>query len=418
MKTTNLFLLTCNLMSLLTFNSRQSNAQAKIDPEISIVRKVADYILSNSSFDFIIPKENKILSSVNSSNFDKSVRIRSPYNTWSYPNGVTNIAMLRLAENLNDQKYRDFAVKNYQFAFDNLAFFKKNYQEQSKWNYPFGQLIVTQELDDCGAMGAGLIEVNQIVPRKEYKEYLDVAANHILQKQSRLADKTLVRSVPHKMTLWADDLYMSIVFLSRMGKWTGDKKYFDDAILQVENFTKYLFNPAKELYYHCWYSDLKTNGVAHWSRCNGWVMMAQIELLDHLPTDYPGREKVIKILQQQIRGIALYQDVSGMWHQIIDKNDSYLEASGTAMYTYGVAKAVNNGWIDKRYITIAMEGWKGVKKNIMEDGQISNVCAGTGIENDMVFYYNRPAPLNDIHGFGPILLAGNEVIKYMKNNPK
>ncbi len=83
-------------------------------------------------------------------------------------------------------------------------------------------------------------------------------------------------------------------------------------------------------------------------------MMAQVELLDKMPSDYPNRDKVIKILQQQIRGIAHYQDVSGMWHQILYKNDSYLEASGTAMFTYSIAKAVNNGWIDKRYISIAL----------------------------------------------------------------
>jgi unsaturated rhamnogalacturonyl hydrolase len=417
MKINNLLLLTCVLMSIFTLRSVHLNAQAKPDPEANVIRKVADFILSNSTYDFIIPKENKILSSVNSSNFDKSIRIRSPYNAWYYSNGVINIGMLRIAETLSEKKYRDYVIKNYEFAFNNLPFFKSNYQGQSKWSYPFGQIIVTQELDDCGAMGAGLIEVNQISPRKEYDDYLKAAADHILQKQTRLADKTLVRSVPHKMTLWADDLYMSVAFLSRMGKVTGDTKYFDDAILQVENFTKYLYNPSKELYYHCWYSDLQVNGVAHWSRCNGWVMMAQVELLDQMPDNYPGREKVIKILQQQIRGIARYQDVSGMWHQILDKSDSYLETSGTAIYTYGVAKAVNSGWIDKRFITIALEGWKGVKRNIQDDGQIINVCAGTGIENDLIFYYQRPTPVNDIHGFGAILLAGNEIIKYRKNNP-
>lgn len=416
MKLVKVLLSTGLLISLLTLEINTVYAQSKVDQEINIIRKVAEYIMSNSSYDFIIPTDGKVLGAVNSANYDKSVLIRSPFLSWNYWNGVTNIAMLKLSDNLNDQKYRDYAVKNYEFAFDNLPVFKDKYQNQDKWKYPFGQLIVTEQLDDCGAMGAGLLDVYRIAPRKEYKDYLQSVADFILQKQSRLADKTLVRPEPVKMTLWADDLYMSIVFLSRMGNWTKDKKYFDDAILQVENFNRYLYNPATELYYHCWYSDLETNGVAHWSRCNGWIMMAQVELLDKLPSDYPGREKVIKNLQQQIKGISHYQDVSGMWHQILDKNDSYLEASGTAMFTYSIAKAVNNGWIDKRYISIALEGWKGVKKNILDDGQIRNVCAGTAIENNMAFYYNRPTPPNDIHGFGPFLLAGNEIIKYLKNN--
>jgi unsaturated rhamnogalacturonyl hydrolase len=213
------------------------------------------------------------------------------------------------------------------------------------------------------------------------------------------------------MTLWADDLYMSISFLARMGDLTGDPQYFNDAIRQVNNFTKYLYNEQTQLYYHCWYSDLKKNGVAHWGRCNGWVMMAQVDLLEYLPEDFPGREELLRILRQQILGVSRYQSESGLWFQLLDRNDSYLETSCTAMFTYGIAKAVNQGWIDSRYLSIAVRGWEGIKTKIRSDGQIEGICAGTGIQDDLIFYYKRPAPLNDIHGIGAVLLAGMEVIK-------
>lgn len=405
-------------LSSTTGSAQVNNLKISEDTDVIVMKKVADHILSNTTYDFIIPGDGTILKTVNFSNYKESIALRSPYNTWNYWNGVLSIAMIRIAESLDDKRYQKFAIKNYEFSFDNLPFFKSRYKGQDKWIYPFGQAIVTKELDDCGAMGAGLIEVNQIKPREEYNDYLLNAALHILNGQDRLDDKTLVRKFPYEMTLWADDLYMSIVFLSRMGKWTGDNKYFDDAILQVENFTKYLFNPNTALYYHSWYSDLKTNGVAHWGRCNGWVMMAQVELLDYLPTNYPNREKLLKVLYQQILGISRYQDISGMWHQLIDKNDSYLETSSTAMFTYSIAKAVNNGWIDKRYISVAIEAWDGLKKNINEDGLVRNICEGTGIENDLLYYYKRPTPLNDIHGLGAILLAGNEIIKFKRENNK
>ena len=327
---------------------------------------------------------------------------------------IINIAMLRLADCYDEKKYRNFAIKNYEFAFDNVNLFKKNYSSKVNWTYPFITLFTTNQLDDCGAEGAGLIEVNQIRPRKDYEDYLYPAANHITKKQLRFANGTLARERPVANTLWDDDLYMSVVFLARMGKWTGEKKYFDDAILQVQNFTKYLYNDKNGLYYHCWFSDNKRNGVAHWSRCNGWIMMAQIELLDHLPKNHPMRNKLINILEQHIIGISRYEDTTGLWHQILDKNDSYLETSGTAMFAYSIAKSVNNGWINKRYATIALEGWKGIKTNIQEDGQVKDICMGTGISANISYYYKRPTPLNDIHGLGPVLLAGVEVMKLPK----
>jgi unsaturated rhamnogalacturonyl hydrolase len=376
-----------------------------------LVRKIADSIVTNSTFDFIVHGESKGIKNLKNTSIDSSAMIRSPYNEWKYWNGVINIAMLRLSQSFKEDKYRDFVIKNYEFAFDNMPDFKKNYSNQDKWDYPFHQLFITEDLDDCGAEGAGLIEANQIRSRKDFEAYLNVAATHILQKQLRISDATLVRKSPVKFTIWADDLYMSVPFLARMGKWTGQKKYFDDAILQVLNFTKYLYNANNGLYYHCWFSDNKQNGVAHWGRSNGWIMMAQVELLDYLPKDNPMRSKLIKNLQQQIIGVSRYQDASGLWHQLLDKNDSYLETSATAMFVYSIAKAVNNGWIDKRYAQTARAGFEGIKLNISEDGKVKNICKGTGVQNYLGYYYSRPAPLNDIHGIGPVILAFTEVMK-------
>lgn len=389
-------------------------AQAFDKSDSALIIKIADGILSKATFDFELPGEKVGIQKMTANNFNNAVIIRSPYNEWAYWNGVLNIAMLRLADTYKENKFKNFAIKNYEFAFNNLQIFKKNYSSKVNWTYPFITLFTTNQLDDCGAEGAGLIEVNQLKPRKDFEEYLYTAANHITKKQLRFSDGTLARVQPVANTLWADDLYMSIVFLSRMGQWTGEKKYFDDAILQVQNFTKYLYNDKNGLYYHCWFSDNKKNGVAHWSRCNGWVMMAQVELLDHLPKNHPMRNKLINILEQHIIGVSRYQDVSGLWHQVLDKNDSYLETSGTAMFSYSIAKAVNNGWIKKRYAPIALEGWKGIKRNVQQDGQVKNICMGTGISANISYYYNRPTPLNDIHGLGPVLLAGIEVMKLPK----
>ena len=213
------------------------------------------------------------------------------------------------------------------------------------------------------------------------------------------------------MTLWADDLYMSIPFIARMGKLTGNDSYFDFVIRQVENFNKYIYDSTTGLYFHAFYNDENTNGVARWGRCNGWVAVAQTELLNNLPANHPKRAELIKLLQRQITGFSRYQDTSGMWHQLLDKPDSYLESSITAMYVYVVARAVNQGWISPRFISVAQNGWNALASKVTADGQLPDICIGTSIEEDIRYYYTRPTALNDTHGLGAFLLAGSEMIR-------
>jgi rhamnogalacturonyl hydrolase YesR len=82
------------------------------------------------------------------------------------------------------------------------------------------------------------------------------------------------------------------------------------------------------------------------------------------------------------------------------------------MFVYGTAHAVNQGWIDKRYASIAKLGWEGLKRNKLNElGQLKDICVGTGIQDNLPFYYNRPVGLNEKHGTGPMLDAGVEILK-------
>ncbi len=401
---------------VILFLSITSFAQSNID-EI-VVRRVADYILEHGELGFKDVNTGEIFKSTKNVPEDAKLRFLNSFGEWHYTNGVLNMALINLSNFTGDKKYADYAAAHVAFGMDNYKYFQERYNKEKDgphYMFPFGQLWTMRELDDCGAMGASMIDVYEFIKRDDYKKYIENTANHIMNRQERLEDGTLVRTFPHKMTLWADDLYMSVPFLARMGKFSGDKKYWDDAIRQVKNFSKYLWDENKELYWHCYYSDLKRNGVAHWGRCNGWVMMAKVHLLNFLPENYPGREDIIKDLERQILGIAKYQSKEGLWHQLLDKNDSYLESSCTAMFVYCIARAVNQGWIDRRYASIAITGWEGLKEyKIQLDGQVKDICVGTGIEDNLVFYYERPARLNEKHGLGAVIDAGIEIIKLKK----
>jgi unsaturated rhamnogalacturonyl hydrolase len=125
---------------------------------------------------------------------------------------------------------------------------------------------------------------------------------------------------------------------------------------------------------------------------------------------------VIEQLQAQVKGITSYQSGEGFWHQLVDRTDSYLETSATAIYAYCIARAANKGWIDaKAYAPASILAWNAVTTKINEQGQVEGTCVGTGMAFDPAFYYYRPVNVYAAHGYGPVLLAGAEIINLLKN---
>ena len=101
---------------------------------------------------------------------------------------------------------------------------------------------------------------------------------------------------------------------------------------------------------------------------------------------------------------------------MLDRNDSYLETSASAMFVYGIAHAVNRGWIGPvAYGNIAQAGWQALSAQINARGQVENTCVGTTYAGDMAYYYNRPVSVHAVHGYGPVLLAGSEMIRLLEN---
>jgi unsaturated rhamnogalacturonyl hydrolase len=390
-----------------------ATAQETVNSEKEI-RAVADAVVRSSTFRLVDKKSGKEFKSAKEAPADVQLQIKSPNNDWRYWNGVLDIAMITAGDALHDTSYTNYSLRNIAFDFDNYGYFEKKYNGEAKWEYPFGQRIVMEDLDDVGAMGASLIEVYRRDRQERYRDFIDRTAAFITTKQYRFEDSTLVRPVPQKWTIWADDLYMSVSFLSRMGELTGDARYFDDAAKQVVNFHKHLFDPSRGIMTHCWYSDGNRQGTAFWGRANGWAMMAQVNLLDRLPKNHPMRDTLVALLRRHIFGIARWQGAQGLWHQLLDKEDSFLETSCSAMFTYAIAWSVNNGYLEQRYSSIAQRGWEGIASKILPDGDIEGVSVGTGVSEDLVYYYHRPTPVNDPHGTGAVLLAGIEVLRMAK----
>src|SRR5580658_7558561 len=339
-----------------------------------------------------------------------------PFNDWDYPIGVALAGMLHIYDVTGDASYRDYTLKNFDFIFDHLDYFRRQAAQFGPQANGYRRLLNMAALDDCGAIGAALIKAYAKKPDPRYRATIDVIADYIAHKQMRLPDGTLARARPQPVSLWIDDSYMSIPFLAQMGKLTGDRAYYDDGARQVIGMAQRLQDPVSGLYDHAWYENTAAyDPKFFWGRGAGWGIMSAAELLSVLPENHPQRARVLEIFRRAVRGAAETQSGTGMWHQLLDKTDSYLETSATAMFTFAIARGVNRGWLAPVYAPVAQAGWQALAKRVRTDGRIEGICVSTTAAYDAVYYYNRPTDLGAMQGYGPVLMAGAEVITMLRS---
>ncbi len=335
----------------------------------------------------------------------------------SYEWGVTYAGMLLATQATGDPKYAAYNKTRLKFLADAGSAFTKFEEKQPGVKHGMYRTLHPQALDDCGAICAALIKSQRQGFEGDLKPLINLFIDFISNKEFRFPDGTLARNRPQPNSLWLDDLFMGVPALAQMGKMTGDAKYYDDAVKQVLQFSERMFNHEKGLFMHGWIQGMNEHPQFHWARANGWAVMTMVELLEVLPADHAGRLKILELLRKHIRGLANYQSEKGFWHQLIDRPDSYLETSATAIYTYSIARAINRGYVDpKVYGPMVCLAWNAVASKVNEKGQVEGTCVGTGMGFDPAFYYYRPINVYAAHGYGPVMLAGAEMIELVKGH--
>ncbi len=336
----------------------------------------------------------------------------------SYEWGVTYTGMMLAGENTNDERYTEYTARRLTFLTQAADYFSDFEKAFTNTPNPLRHVLHPQALDDAGSICASMIKAYRKGMAPGLRPLIDNYMKYIMEKEFRLNDGTLARNRPLPNTLWLDDLYMSVPAIAQMGVLTGDTRYFDEAFKQVREFSERMFNKDKGLYMHGWVEGMEPHPQFHWARANGWALMTEVELLEALPDNHTGRPFVLKLLRDHIAGLAKYQSGEGFWHQLIDRNDSYLETSATAIYAYCIAQSINQGWINREaHAPMAILAWNAVSTKVNERGQVEGTCVGTGMAFDPAFYYYRPVNVYAAHGYGPVLLAGAAVFRLLKNHP-
>lgn len=239
---------------------------------------------------------------------------------------------------------------------------------------------------------------------------------------------------PHQM--WLDGLYMAQPFYAEYATLFGEPQALDDVVHQFALIAGNLKDKNTGLYYHAWdesrrafWADPSTGlSQCFWGRALGWYMMALVDVLDFLPENTAERELLLKSLRELASAVRRYQDAqTGLWWQVVDQGNrsgNYLEASGSAMFVYSLAKAVRMGYIDRSYLQTVKKGFQGLVNHMVYHDSAGNynlarICKSAGLGGDYpdkirdgsyeYYVYMEPIVPNDGKGLGPFLASCAEV---------
>ncbi|MEA5257488.1 glycoside hydrolase family 88 protein [Arcicella aquatica] len=336
---------------------------------------------------------------------------------WDYEQAILLKAIERVWYRTGDAKY-------YRFILNNMDAYVNDKGEIKTYRYDnFNSDNITG--------GRSLV----MLYRESGKEKFKLAAD-LLRKQLSEQPRTKEGGFWHKQIypnqMWLDGLYMVEPFYAEYSKAFNQPQNFDDIANQFIWMEKNARDPKTGLLYHGYdesreqkWAD-KTTGVSpnFWGRSIGWYIMALADVLDTFPKDHPKRKELIAIYQRLAAAIVKYQDPKeGCWYQVVDKingKGNYLEASGSSMMVYGLAKGARMGYIDKAYYQNAKKGYDGILRNFISTesngiNHLEKVVLVSGLggnpyrDGSYEYYLKEPIRRDDLKGMAPFIMASVEM---------
>lgn len=340
---------------------------------------------------------------------EKAAFQKHTYAEWHYANATTLLGLLNLADAAREEKYASHVRRFCMKTLKNRELFARQYYEMGSLRTQNYRMFRRAMLDDTSAPALPFVELALRDPGDTTgRQLLKSMADFVMLEQFRLPDGTFVRPEP-RWTIWSDDLFMSSAFLVRYAALSHDQTYLEEAVRQVIAYDRNLRDPESGLMYHGWNDSLKRHVGAFWGRANGWFAWAVSEVLVRLPASHPQFETIRQIHRRHLEALAELQAPSGMWHQLLDDPVSYEESSATAIFALTMARAVNNGWIDRRFARNALAGWNGLTGKFAPRGVVHGICRSMSISDDPAAYAARETADNDPRGLGAVFTAAAEI---------
>lgn len=222
----------------------------------------------------------------------------------------------------------------------------------------------------------------------------------------------IVTGAANEQQLWADTLFMTVLFLAKMGTLLRRAGYVEESLRQFLLHIKYLDDRRTGLWFHGWSFRGRHNFArALWARGNSWFTAGVVDYLETTSLSAGPRQFIAATLGAQVRALTTLQAADGMWHTLLDDPNSYVETSATAAFSYGILKGVRLGLLPAASAAVGWKGFDAVMRRIDSDGTVREVSFGTPMGETLEHYRRIPiCPM--AYGQALTLLLLGEAIRH------
>ena len=192
--------------------------------------------------------------------------------------------------------------------------------------------------------------------------------DYILKTAPRAPDGTLYH-VFRNPEVWSDGLFSSPPFLAAAGQ-------FDDALRQIDGFRKRLWNPQKKMLAHIWDDGKQAfNDAAFWGSGNGWAAAGVARVIRALPPDRKDdRARLAAFVKDIVDGCLAFQRPDGLFHDKMDKPDSFVETNAAQMLAFAIYTGVRAGWLPREYAAKADRMRDAARAKVDSFGYVQGAC--------------------------------------------
>jgi unsaturated rhamnogalacturonyl hydrolase len=203
------------------------------------LRPYADKIVSNTAFEFRDKNTSQKFSSTKDLPIKQNLEIESEYLHWSYTSALAYDGLFELGKAIDEKGYIDFPKSAFSFFFENKAYYEKT-KEQGYTIEGLKNFTRFGGVWNDGALTASLINIyqNEEMPA-DYMDYLNQVSKFFFDYDKKEASAKNKKKGKKNI----DQIYTKGVFMARMGKLTGETKYFDYCVRHVLETDSLFYDP-------------------------------------------------------------------------------------------------------------------------------------------------------------------------------